>query len=281
MKHLSLEVVLGIVALAHLASRAMDVVLPIEWYIVVPLATWSLYTFDRIYDVRNKSNQPDTARHSFHLRHRRTLILLASAIGLIAAGIAMVTFPIWYWAVAGGLGLLLLVHARMQGYHSTTVSIVKDVNVAVTFTAAAWVIPAIIRLQSGVHADADAHLHSILHSAGVFVALLALVMTDVVLLSRLDVQSDASAGLPSIAVVLGTTKSSALITVLLIIATLLSAILWIESGSSSLFVDGHVRPAAILLGMCCLYSVFSYRAPRNPEYARLLFEGTLLLGFLA
>ena len=281
MKHLSLEVVLGIVALAHLASRAMEVTLPIEWYVVVPLATWSLYTLDRLYDVRNSASTPDTSRLSFHYRHRRILTLTAFLCGLIAATIAAFAFPAWYWLVAVGLGILLLAHAAVQNLQSTPAAILKDVNVAVTFTAAAWVIPAIIRLQDGTFINAGLHLHSIMHSIIVFIALMSLVMADVVLLSRLDVSADDRAGLPSIALVLGTTKSTILIGVLLIVAAILSGLLWVESGPIDVFINGHVRPAAILLAMSVCYAVLSIKAPRNPDHARLLFEGTLLLGFLA
>ncbi|MCO6466463.1 MAG: hypothetical protein J5I53_07600 [Bradyrhizobiaceae bacterium] len=280
MRYLNLEVTLGIVALAHLASQALGVTLPWTWYVIVPLATWALYTVDRLYDTRAANSQPESGRHAFHRKHRKPLGLLAALVLVVCLVMAWVYFPWTYWVAAGGLGMLLAMHGLLQRKYSTAVAVTKDVNVAVAYTAAAWIIPAIIRLHENQPLDISLHIHGTVYAILVFIALLCLVLADVVLLSRIDAQIDAAKGMPSIAVALGKHTSVAVI-VLIALAVVISLTLWLASSTGGLFIGGRLRPSLVLLAMSASYLLLLYRQPRSPDFARLVLEGVLLLGFLA
>lgn len=194
MRYLNIEVVLGLVALAQVAAAALHVQLPPLWYVVVPLSTWAIYTLDRLLDAEDASGVPGTGRHAFHARHRRPLLAGAGVALIIAAVIAIAAFPLRYWIAAVVLGLLTMAHRRLQHSHTNRWAVLKDVNVGITFSLAAWAIPA---------TDASP---ATLWSASwlpLFGITTVLVMIDVILLSRLDAADDARHQRPSIAVVLG------------------------------------------------------------------------------
>lgn len=280
MRFLNIEVALAIVALAHLASKAMGVTLTWSWYVVVPTATWALYTLDRIYDVRNKVGYIEAGRHAFHRKHRKVLGITSAVILIAGVELAAIEFPYTYWLAAAVLAAFLVLHILLQSSTSVGAAIAKDVNVAVTFTAAAWCIPAIIRLHELRPNEVSLHIHSILHACLVFVALLSLVTADVLLLSKLDAHTDSIAKQPSIAVALGD-KSGWMLTALLMLTSCLSIVIWWASGESGIVLYGGIRPAIVLLAMAGAYALLSVRRPENPDTARLVYEGVLLLGFLA
>lgn len=234
MRYLNIEVVLGLVALAQLAAWSLHTQLPPLWYAVVPLATWALYTLDRIIDSGDASGVPQTGRHTFHARHRRGLLLAACGAIVLAVVVAVIAFPLRYWLAAVILGCATLSHLLLQRSRSPHMAVLKDVNVATTFTLAAWAIP---------FADASSSIIRSMSWLPLFLLTLELVMVDVILLSRLDAEDDARHGRPSIAVVLGDRHALWLAQALAVVCVLASA--WWMMASHAFVLGGSLMVMSI------------------------------------
>ena len=269
MRFLSIEVALGLCAIYVMACTVLSVEIRPTWFLVVPLACWAVYTIDRILDSRKPESTPDTGRHQFHVRHRTTLSALAGVALVISAATAVIDFPLHYWYTAVPLGGLTLLHSLLQRTHSTAMSIIKDLNVVLTYTVSAWALPIVDRFL-----EVDIFMHRGSPSPywiAVYAAMLLLVLIDVILLSRIDADEDRKAGRPSIAVALGNTSSQSLVLFLtLIVLSLASTLLW----------GGLASVAILLFTMSFAYVLLLLRHPKDPDVARLVIESVLVLPLL-
>ncbi len=267
MRYLNIEVALGLVAIAVVASRSIGVSLPWTWYVVVPLVTWAVYTLDRIIDSRHPELTPNTGRHAFHARYRRPLLVSVLSAVLIAGVVAVIDFPLPYWLTAIALGTLTLLHLALQRTGTRVAGVIKDLNVMVTFTMSAWAIPLV---EGALAHRLEPMLSAWLPTLGIT---LALVMIDVLLLSLIDRDEDAGAGRPSISVALGTAGTYLTIG-LLSILVVLTVFLW-------LFPAGLHRIGALFLLMTVIYALLARYNFRDPDLARLALEWVLVLPLLS
>jgi len=264
MAFLNIEIVLHLVALGVLAQQTLDVTLPWLWYGIVPLVAWSVYTLDRVIDVRSAKQQQRGGRHAFAARNQRTLVISAGIAMSIAVVTAVLAAPVWYWLVGICLGLLTLMHVVLQRCRPTWTAIAKDLNVAVVFTASAWTIPWAMALDSSHAAPGpDAYWTA--------AASLMTVMLNVLLLSRLDAAEDAALNLPSIAVRLGR-RGTVRLAMVLAACTIVTAVL------ATLY--GAPTRRSVVFGIIALVYLHSLHWPsRRIERTRLVLElvGTLVI----
>ena len=93
---LSLDVVLGALAVGLFAIRVLNVTPQPVWWIILPLAVWSVYTLDHILDGIALKGQSTIFRHSFHYKNRKVLIpfVFAAAITSILLSLLYMEKPI-------------------------------------------------------------------------------------------------------------------------------------------------------------------------------------------
>lgn len=196
MRHLNLDIVLGIICTELFAQVVFAVHVRPAWWFVVPSAAWLMYTVDRLNDVRKQGADYTTARHRFHARHQRILWL---AVALLAPSTAIVAFLDLLpdvWIVGVILGSLTLLHvATQQPGLRRYRGIVKDCTVIIVYTAAVWSVP-LLRLQ-----------HHSLATTTVVVAFLCLATQNVLLFAMMEENSDASLDRPSIVRSLGARRA--------------------------------------------------------------------------
>ena len=263
MRYLNIEVALGIAALAILAGELLHVDLPFSFFIVVPLVTWSVYTLDRIIDTKDPSTAPATGRHQFHLKYRKLLLTLAALGLLVAATTALLEFPLRYWIAAVPLGLLTVLHLFLQRTRSKTLSLIKDLNVVLTYTLSAWAIPVIEAQTGGRLTD-----NTTVWASG-FAATLFLVLIDVILLSKIDAKEDQEAGRPSIAVALGPPGTIVAAFVLRMLVGIIAVFV--------LFEAGYIAIAGVMLVMALAYALLERKNFADPDLGRLALEAVLVV----
>lgn len=263
MRYLNIEVALGIAALAILAAELLDVTLPLSFFIVVPLVTWSVYTLDRIIDTKDPTSAPKTGRHQFHLKYR--MPLLASAVlGIaVAATTAVLEFPMRYWIAAIPLGLLTVLHLLLQRSRSRALSVVKDANVVLTYTLSAWAIPVVEVWHE------DSLMEDVTVWVSGFLAVFFLVLIDVLLLSKIDAKEDQAAGRPSIAVALGAPGTIVAAFTLRVLVGIIAVLV--------LFEAGFPNVAGVILFMALAYAVLERKNFADPNTARLVLEAVLII----
>jgi len=87
---LSLDVVLGSLSVGLFAIIILGVDPNSVWWIVLPLAVWSIYTFDHLVDGFKKKGQSHIYRHRFHYHNRKILFPLIIILGSAAISLSFI-----------------------------------------------------------------------------------------------------------------------------------------------------------------------------------------------
>lgn len=80
---LSIDVVIGAVAVGYLATRLLKVSANPVWWFILPMAVWVTYSLDHIVDGIKKKNEAVIDRHRFHYANRKPIIIMIVLVGLI------------------------------------------------------------------------------------------------------------------------------------------------------------------------------------------------------
>jgi len=80
---LSLDVVLGSLAVGLFAVKLLNVNPVPAWWIILPCAVWVVYTLDHLVDGYKRKGDSIIYRHSFHYQNRWVLISLILVIGTL------------------------------------------------------------------------------------------------------------------------------------------------------------------------------------------------------
>ena len=86
---LSLDVVLGTLALGYMATKLLDVIPNPYWWIILPLTVWVVYSLDHIIDSYKNKENAVILRHRFHYIFRKPII-----ITIVIAGLTSITLSI-------------------------------------------------------------------------------------------------------------------------------------------------------------------------------------------
>gem|GEM_PF-812915 len=142
---LSLDVVLGTLAVGYMATRILFVEVNPIWWFILPMATWVVYTLDHIVDgYKNKLNS-SIERHRFHYQYRKTIIGVTLVISLITIILSMVYLDsriiiggVVLTFIAGSyMGTLLVINKRK------TTLLQKELIIAIIYTTGIFLAPAI------------------------------------------------------------------------------------------------------------------------------------------
>lgn len=104
---LSLDVVLGALSVGAFAVKILGVTPHSAWWFVLPLAVWSVYTFDHLVDGYKKKGRSNIYRHLFHYKNRKILVPLVIITGAVALVLSLLMLD--RTIVVYGIGLSLFV----------------------------------------------------------------------------------------------------------------------------------------------------------------------------
>lgn len=105
LRALSLDVVLGGLAVGSLACRHFEVTLPLAWWLVLALSIWIVYSLDRLLDAARLHGRASTFRHRFHYRHFYKISLAVAIATGIAFYLSLLYLNRHIWL--GGIGLVI------------------------------------------------------------------------------------------------------------------------------------------------------------------------------
>lgn len=94
--------------------------LPVPAYLVLGLAVWAIYIFDRLFDASLRSGSPDLLeeRHRFHTRHKKAFVLCGALAAGSALLLTLVALPIQIFSYAVFGGLLVLIFFGLSIFSS-------------------------------------------------------------------------------------------------------------------------------------------------------------------
>lgn len=203
---LSLDVAFGALAGGTLVSAFLAQHMHPSWYLILPVSVWVLYTWDHLLDAERLGADASTARHQFHHRHFRPL-LLATIVGTFAAVLTAVVFlgttGVFFGLGMGGIATLHFLIVRFVGAR-TSPFLVKELGVALVYCAGIWGLPAI---ESGRLTDPILWIG--------FGQFLFLALTNLLEFSLFELETDEADGHTSVARGLGPDRTVNLIRLVL------------------------------------------------------------------
>jgi hypothetical protein len=136
---LSLDVALGALVGLLWAARICEIRLPVASLVILPLATFSVYTLDHLLDARTLGRRAVSSRHRLHARAFRLLVPAA----VLAAGSSVVLAVIFLspTAIFGGILLGLACLAHQFGVRRLPRRWPKEFFIATIYVISLWWIP--------------------------------------------------------------------------------------------------------------------------------------------
>lgn len=135
---LSLDITAGALASGALAVSITGAVLPAAFWLVLPVAVWTIYTADHIADAFRAQSLANP-RHAFHKRFLMPMIILSGAAGIAGGGLAFFFLPLRI--LEGGLIVALLAAFHLLLPRLGVLSRGKEVSAAVVYSAGIWFAP--------------------------------------------------------------------------------------------------------------------------------------------
>jgi 4-hydroxybenzoate polyprenyltransferase len=126
---LSIDIAAGAVLCALFFSSMLDVQIRIYGLLALALTVWIIYTADHLRDAKVIGANAASARHQFHFRHRKILLVcLVAAVIADAVVILFMRTAVFYFGIY--LFFLVTLYLATQKY----LKILKEVFIAVLYT---------------------------------------------------------------------------------------------------------------------------------------------------
>ena len=144
-QYLSLDVVIGSMAIGYFAIRIMDVNPNPWWWIILPMSVWIIYSIDHLLDSYKQKNNGKIERHNFFFRNR---ILLIPIIVILSALTLVLSFlHLEAEIIAGGfiLGSLTVVYFIIINFAQASLSreVPKEFIIALYYVTGIFLAPTI------------------------------------------------------------------------------------------------------------------------------------------
>jgi len=161
LQHLSLDVVAGVICGAMFAASVTGAAMPAAWWCLLPLATWVVYSTDRLIDARRAGEAAGQQRHRFYHRRAGVLTRWTAALGACGLVAGLVWFPLTLWPGAVAVAVAAVAHLGQAQRRRTAA---KEFSAAAVYVAGIWFGPLLLAptldarmlLLAGLHAVAAA-----------------------------------------------------------------------------------------------------------------------------
>jgi len=140
---LSLDVVVGALAVGLFAVTLLNVHPNPVWWIILPLAVWTVYTSDHLIDGFSQNKKGSIYRHWFHFRHRNILIPAIIITSVIAGILTLIYLEMailkWGLVLSAMISVyfLIIFSFKKKGY----LYFQKELFIAFAYTAGIFLAP--------------------------------------------------------------------------------------------------------------------------------------------
>lgn len=266
---LSIDVVLGTLAVGYLATRILNVDTNPTWWIVLPMAVWVVYTLDHLVDGYKNSTTSIIDRHSFHYQNRKFIIFLVMVVSLITIVLSVIFLDTTI--IFGGIGLAVLIGmyflALVLSKRRKFILLQKEIFIAIVYTSGIFLAPLVW--------NNSLPSHSVIYMMTI-ISMLA--WAEGIIISWFDFDYDIMDGHSSFTVIVGKryTRLFIISLNLLIETSILVFLIFKNDSSLTLVVLLILLFMNLILGLLILF-------PNNPvakQYHRLIGESVFLLPVL-
>lgn len=257
---LSLDVVIGACGSAAFVACCMGISLTWATLLALGLCVWIIYTLDHLIDAKTIRHRPHTFRHSFHQRHFQAIsiaVAMAGVMGLILLRYLPRITLIWGFC----LSFIVLVYFLMLRWLRLNKMYHKEFFIAVVYTAGVF-LPGLSIM--GLSPDPPITI--------LFFQVFLVALSNLLIFSVLETQSDSMDQQESLATVLGEDKTKQIVW-LLLIAGMLIATIWLLIGDAGY---GFAHSALLMINIV-LSLILIFPWCQKSDYYRLVGDGAFYI----
>lgn len=220
-RYLSIEVMLDALAVAIFAVKWLHAEPPVNWWPVLCVSVWIIYTTDHLIDAWQLKGKSTIARHQFHYKNFFPLIFSVFILSAVNLFVIFNFFEIEIIVTGILLALLVIVYfTALLFKNRLTFSLPKELIVALVFVSGVWFTPFLLK---GQNAD-------ILTVVVVFI-FVGLAFCEGVMVSWFEYAQDKTDSHTSFTLVYGKVKSRKVLRlILLIICISIIFLFWFSTG---------------------------------------------------
>ena len=230
-KTLSIDVVVGAIAVGYFASRILEIDPNPVWWFILPAAVWSFYTLDHLIDGFKSKGKTEIYRHHFHFKYRKLLLTLSVFFGLASLLLSMKFLDhqiIKFGLLLGGLVLTYFL-ALFFWWNKKLLLLQKELVIAFVYIFGIWLAPLV---WSGQFPNTF-----IIIVLGIFISL---AWAEGIMASWFDFENDLKDGHSSFTVLFGKQLSRRFLIVLHILTFIIIKI-------SIFFISTNLQFAALMI----------------------------------
>jgi len=140
---LSLDVVAGTLAVGYMAIRLLNVTPVPQWWVILPLAVWVVYSLDHIIDSAKNKGEAVIYRHRFHYLYRKQIIFVLILTGLITASLSLMYLDRQIIILGLGLSIFIAIYFALIYFLKLkkTVFLQKELIIAFVYTSGIFIAP--------------------------------------------------------------------------------------------------------------------------------------------
>jgi len=140
---LSLDVVIGVLAISFFASKLLDVEAKPIWLLILVLATWSFYTIDHLIDGNKSKGKSTIFRHQFHFNNKIILGTFAIICGVTALILSLLFLNPQIIQLGILMGLLVLIYFMVLKFfgNKKLLFLQKEIIIASVYVVGIWLAP--------------------------------------------------------------------------------------------------------------------------------------------
>jgi 4-hydroxybenzoate polyprenyltransferase len=200
LRWLSVDIVLGAIFFLAYLGKLFQVNISFPTYVALASAIWLIYTADHLFDAY-KTEEPSFGRHLFHKRYFKQLVFISGLVMILAL------INLWFLDVQiirNGAMLSAVSVAYLMLVYFVKRLWVKEILVAIVYSIGIFLAP-ITKVGLDIY-------NSIL-----VVQLVGIAFLNLLVFSKMDIESDQKDGFNSIALKLGLKKCNMLISTIVLI----------------------------------------------------------------
>lgn len=134
---LSIDVAVGAVCMAILATKITQTTMPWAWWILLPFSVWIIYTTDHWLDAQKAQKNYLSERHYFHLKHQNSIKNWLFMFMVFCAILALFFLPLSLF-IGGAMIAISVILYLFYSYFITTYAIPKEIFIAILYTIGIW-----------------------------------------------------------------------------------------------------------------------------------------------
>ena len=260
---MSIDVAIGSIGSSVLAVKALEVKMPVMYWLILPLCVWLIYTSDHLLDAIKVKDRASMGRHYFHFVYMKTIGICLVLIGIVSSLLIYNYLDLWTVVFGFSVGLLIVTYLLVNHFFSWIFRYFpREFFIAAGYIAGTWGLPLLTKYPYISRSEA-------MLFAGNFLIILSIPL----LYSIYEYDADKLAGFVSFASGYGIKITQFLVAGLLTMSAILSV--W-----TVLFLQHSIGIVMLIMAMI-LFAVLFFRKQlsKNEQY-RSFADSITLLPFL-